>query len=51
MKVKLTKTGEVVEYDIGYAIRLIEQGKAVKAETADQTDGRVEKSAGKKQCP
>ena len=32
MKVKLLATGEVVDYNAGYAARLIEQGKAVKAE-------------------
>lgn len=29
MKVKLTRTGDIVEYDASFAVRLIEQGKAV----------------------
>ncbi len=32
MKIKMLKTGEIVEHDSGYAVRLIEQGKAVPAE-------------------
>lgn len=32
MKVKILKTGQIEDYDSGYAVRLIEQGKAVKAD-------------------
>ncbi len=31
MKVKIIKTGQTEEYDSSYAVRLIEQGKAVPA--------------------
>lgn len=31
MKIKMLKTGEIVERDSLYAVRLIEQGKAVPA--------------------
>lgn len=31
MKVVILKTGTVEDYEAGYAVRLIEQGKAVKA--------------------
>ncbi|MBR3740532.1 MAG: hypothetical protein IKN04_08735 [Clostridia bacterium] len=31
MKIKMLKTGEIVEHESGYAARLIEQGKAVPA--------------------
>lgn len=46
MKIKMLKTGEVVEYDNAYAVRLIEQGKAVKAE--EPQEGKAEKPASKK---
>lgn len=29
MRIKLIPTGEIAEYDASYAVRLIEQGKAV----------------------
>ncbi|MBR3740570.1 MAG: hypothetical protein IKN04_08930 [Clostridia bacterium] len=32
MKVKIIKTGKIEEHNSGYAVRLIEQGKAVPAE-------------------
>lgn len=32
MKIKMLKTGEIVERDSGYAARLIEQGKAIPAD-------------------
>lgn len=38
MKVKIIATGEIVEHDAGYAVRLIEQGKAVKAEKAEEKE-------------
>jgi hypothetical protein len=36
VKVKIIATGEIVEHDAGYAVRLIEQGKAVKAEEKEK---------------
>ena len=47
MKVKLVKTGKVCEYPNGYAARLIEQGKAVKAatEAAKPASARAAKKA------
>lgn len=43
MKVKILKTGQVEEYNAGYAVRLIEQGKAVPAPAE-----KAEKGKGKK---
>lgn len=44
MKVTILKTGKVEEYDNSYAVRLIEQGKAIPAPTVEQ----VAKKDGKK---
>lgn len=35
MKIKIIKTGEIVERENGYALRLIEQGKATPAPQED----------------
>ena len=55
MKVKILKTGKVEEYETGYAVRLVEQGKAVPApaenepkEKADDPQEKAGKSAGGK---
>lgn len=48
MKVKIIKTGEVQDFNPAYALRLIEQGKAVRAPAAaDAPQGKekAEKSA------
>jgi len=44
MKVKILNTGKTEEYDDGYAMRLIEQGKAVPA-PVPETKGKAEKKA------
>ena len=56
MKVKILKTGKVEEYETGYAVRLVEQGKAVPApaenepkEKADEPKEKAGKSAGGKE--
>lgn len=33
MKVKILRTGKIEEFETGYAVRLVEQGKAVPAQT------------------
>ncbi len=40
MKIKIIKTGKVEEYDTGYAVRLIEQGKAVPAPAEKEKPGK-----------
>ena len=39
----ILKTGKVEEYDDGYAVRLIEQGKAIPAPTIEQVAERSRK--------
>ena len=48
MKVKLLKTGETKDVENGYAVRLIEQGKAVKAEEESAPAKGKEKKGGDK---
>ena len=44
MKVRILKTGKVEDYDSGYAVRLIEQGKAVPAPDAKDEKGKAKKA-------
>lgn len=48
MKVKILKTGEVEELDAGYAVRLVEQGKAVPAPADNDVKEKAGKRAGDK---
>lgn len=48
MKVLILKTGKAEEYDNGYAVRLIEQGKAIPAPTVEQVREKAVKNAGGK---
>lgn len=41
MKVLILKTGKVEEYDTGYAVRLVEQGKAVPAPAAREAKDKA----------
>lgn len=44
MKVKIIKTGKVEEYGDSYAVRLIEQGKAVPAPAEKDEKGKGKKA-------
>lgn len=42
MKVRIIKTGEIKNHDAGYALRLVEQGKAVPVKEAIRAAARRE---------
>jgi hypothetical protein len=42
MKVRIIKTGEVKLFEAGYALRLIEQGKAAPVKEADKPAAKKE---------
>lgn len=44
MKVKILKTGKAEEYNDSYAMRLIEQGKAVPIHEAKEEKGKIKKA-------
>lgn len=44
MKVKIIKTGKVEEYEGSYAMRLIEQGKALPVPDGKETQGKGRKA-------
>jgi len=48
MKIKIIKTGETIERESGYALRLIEQGKAVPAPAEGEAKEKAGKTGGAK---
>lgn len=49
MKVKIIATGKIEEYSDFYAVRLIEQGKAIKVDCAPVKKEKPEKERPKKE--
>lgn len=47
MRIKLISTGEIAEFESGYAVRLIEQGKAVPVPAPMAAKPRAAKAAEK----
>ena len=49
MKIKILSTGKTEEYEAGYAVRLIEQGKAVPA--PEEAEAKPKAAGGKGKAP
>ncbi|MBQ9252250.1 MAG: hypothetical protein IJ188_06420 [Clostridia bacterium] len=47
MKIKILKTGKIEEYATGFAVRLIEQGKAVPAPQETKAEAKATKAGEK----